>query len=505
MTEQQQSGLVVRDGFAGTEQLQLAELASRATAEQARAMVESRFVMALKRPRSEDKFRLAMIKECKRSVFADAAVWQKPVGRDTISGFSIRFVEAALRHWGNVYVSTETIYDDSTKRIVRVTVTDLETNITYPKDIAIAKQVERRKVRDGQTVLAKRQNTEGQTVYIVEASEDELLVKEAALASKAIRTNGLRLLPPDVQAECWNALQETAKAETARDPDAAKKKVADAFAYYNIGPDRLAEYLGKPLGEASPDELRELNSVYTALRENETTWAEALDAKLATRAPKTDAAPSPSSLPAAATTATQRLAQKVAAKAAPVVVETTAKVVEQPKATPTITTDAGAPESPPPSSVPSEQQGTPASPAPDADALTPAAINELRAKLDAVRAELHQVAGKEKAEAAWNGANGVPKLIGVKTKAHAQKRLDAADRLLRLAYVNVEIASAVKAVSAKLGAATATSIAEGLPVLQVKWFDRDLDEAQGALETLVGHIQDAPALDDEEDEPGSDG
>lgn len=497
----QQAGLVVRDGFQGQESMQLAELASRATAEQARAMVESRFVMALKRPRNEDKFRLSILKECKRPEFAEAALWEKPVGAEKISGFSIRFVEAALRHWGNVYVSTETIYDDSTKRIVRVTVTDLEANLTYPKDIPISKQVERRRVRQGQNVLHKRQNSQGETVYVVEASEDELLMKEAALASKAIRTSGLRVLPPDVQAEARQLVERTLTDQNAKDPDAGRKKVADAFAYYNILPDQLADWLGRPFAQATPDELRQLTTVYNALKENEATWPELLEQRKGERAPAKEAAKeaAPASS-AAGATATERLAAKVAAKqAAPAaasgpVVETTATVV----ATNTAPAAAPAAKEPEPEAAVPKASEEPEAADPASPALTADGMLKLREHLTAKQAELVQLIGKAKAEAVWTGRDGVKTLRGCRLQAHAQERLDAADRVVELAKLDFELVAAVRELASKAGAQAATAITDGLAVLKQTPFSRDVRAAHEALDTLLGHLQAHGKQDEEE-------
>jgi hypothetical protein len=45
---------------------------------------------------------------------------------------------------GNVLPESTIIYDDPQKRIVRVTVTDLEGNVTFSKDVVLEETVERR-------------------------------------------------------------------------------------------------------------------------------------------------------------------------------------------------------------------------------------------------------------------------------------------------------------------------------------------------------------------------
>ena len=50
-------------------------------------------------------------------------------------------------------------------------------------------------------------NSYGDTVYLVEATEDDLLTKQAAHVSKVIRTAALRLLPSDILEEAMEQLK----------------------------------------------------------------------------------------------------------------------------------------------------------------------------------------------------------------------------------------------------------------------------------------------------------
>ena len=127
--------------------VETAETASTAVAVQARAAVEARYKMALMRPRSWDEVRVRLLAACKRPGFAETARYAKPVGGKSIEGPSIRFAEEALRAMGNAYVETMVVFDDDERRIVRVTVTDLEANLSYPHDITLRKTVERRRLK----------------------------------------------------------------------------------------------------------------------------------------------------------------------------------------------------------------------------------------------------------------------------------------------------------------------------------------------------------------------
>src|SRR5262249_31131676 len=134
-----------------------------AVAAQARALVELRYRSAFARPRDMDAVRVRILKECSRRGFAEKARYHKPVG-DGLEGPSIRFVEAALRCMGNIEQLAFVIHDDDRQRILRCTITDLEANISYQRDVIVEKTVERQNIT-GRRVFAERENAQGRTVY----------------------------------------------------------------------------------------------------------------------------------------------------------------------------------------------------------------------------------------------------------------------------------------------------------------------------------------------------
>lgn len=263
------------------EEAKVAEVteAVTAAAAQARAVVEARYLLALRRPRNLEEARQRILHDCERSRFAESALYEKPIGEKTVSGLSIRFVETALQHLGNVLVTTNVVYDSPDERVVNVEVCDLERNVTHSKPVVVRKTVERRSLRPGQEFLATRINARGERIYIVEASDDDLLNKEGALTSKALRTCGLRLIPGDILDEAEQRVQTTLRKRAESDPDAERKAIADAFAALGIFPQALADYLGHPLGQTQAIELVELRALYTAIRDGEATWAAALAVK----------------------------------------------------------------------------------------------------------------------------------------------------------------------------------------------------------------------------------
>jgi hypothetical protein len=279
---------IARQGFGDASLEKRHETSTSAEAARAQAEVQARFIMAMQHPRDDDNVRIRLLKECSRTSFASRAFFSvqrgnKP-GRITgtigrIEGLSVRFAEAAIRHMGNIMVSTRAVYDDAEKRIVAITVIDLETNAAFGKDVVIGKTVERKKLGQGQLALRARTNSYGDMVYLVEATDDELLQKENALVSKTLRTEGLRLLSADTIEECEQKIIDTVKRQDAQDPDAARKALADGFAAMSVMPSDLKAYLGHDLAQCSPAQLTDLRGLYAAIREGEQSWAEIMAAK----------------------------------------------------------------------------------------------------------------------------------------------------------------------------------------------------------------------------------
>ena len=281
-----------------SEVTRLAETALAAVQAQQQAMVQARFVMALQRRRNWEDVRVRVLNLCKSTAFAEEALYVKPIARtpdewkewtkqerlqnapsDWPRGFSVRFIEAALFEAGNFDCPTMTIWEDGDKRVTLVTVTDLERNSSYSRTITTPKTIERRKLKSGQAAIGVRENAAGDMIYITQATDDEVAMKEAAGVSKALRTLGEKLLPPHHKAEWRRQIEATIADKAVQDPEAAKKEILDGFFKIGIQPSEIERYLGHPVAALTPAEYVELRGVFAALRNGEATWTDAMEAK----------------------------------------------------------------------------------------------------------------------------------------------------------------------------------------------------------------------------------
>jgi hypothetical protein len=282
----------ITQGF-GTQELTMrGERSSDAVAARETAAVQARFVVAIQRPRDTMDFRTRLLHECKRPGFAEVAMFKRPVGKKKMpsgkweetfaEGPSIRMIETCLQLYRNVQATSTTVYDGPDLRIVKVLVIDFENNISFEQEVNVPKAVEKRgfdgQPPKGREVLGKRLNSDGDETYLVAATDDEVTIKQAALVSKALRTCGQRLLPRDVIEEAIAQIRATKTAEVKADPDAAKKKIADAFAALGVNPSDIGAYLGHSIDRATSAEIVKLREIYSSIKDGEATWEDYIQA-----------------------------------------------------------------------------------------------------------------------------------------------------------------------------------------------------------------------------------
>lgn len=275
------------------------ETASSAAAAKAQALVQARYLVAMRNPRDWLDVRARMLAACKRTRFAQIARYSVPRAGGRVQGWTIRFAEEAIRNMRNLAPETAVVVEDDEKRIVNVSLADIESNLSYSMDIVVTKTVERKTLKAGELPIRQRINSTGQTLYILPASDDDLITKQAALVSKALRTMALRLIPGDILDECLDEIEETQKKQDEQDPKAAVKKIADSFGELGVKPSDLKAYLRHDLDASSPKEIAHLRELFSAIREGSTNWTEVMGEEK----------------PEGGATQQQTLAQKVADKA----------------------------------------------------------------------------------------------------------------------------------------------------------------------------------------------
>lgn len=285
------------------------ETAALAAAERSRAIVQSKIMQALARPRKMSVVRERILEDCDRPAFAKVSRYARPQGQkkienpdgteewvpNIIEGWSIRFVEAAVQALGNVDPGTSILYEDERKKIVRCEVWDYERNIAWSKEVTIEKTIERSKLRKGQVPLYQRKNSYGENVYILPATDEEVRLKENRLVSMELRTLGLRVIPGDILDEAKERVEATRekalaaeKAGIVADPTKARKELLDRLAKIGIRANDVIDYLGgRSIEEATPDQILELRIIGAGVNSGDLSWRDALEGSPYRQAPAT--------------------------------------------------------------------------------------------------------------------------------------------------------------------------------------------------------------------------
>lgn len=257
------------------------------------SLIQAMFVMALQRPRSTENFRVELLRECSRPAFAEVAIYRKPVGKDKENkmqfkeGPSARFMETAAQCFHHIRAGVAMIEDTPTVRVFRASALDLQNGVYYDSEFAVEKLSMRRGYQDrktgewqppsGREVVGSKLNSEGVMTYLVQATPDEISLEARRQGSIHLRNVTGRLLPRDIIDEAMAACQAAKAKDDKANPDAAKRRLIDAFAALQVMPSDLQMFLGHPLERISESELATLRGMYTAMKEGES-WESLMNA-----------------------------------------------------------------------------------------------------------------------------------------------------------------------------------------------------------------------------------
>jgi hypothetical protein len=248
------------------------ETASAMLAARTAKEIEVRALMAERHPRKMDLFRERMLNACKRPIFADQAMYEKPVGGGkTATGLSIRFAEEAMRHYGNAEVSVSILAEDDESRTIEAVGVDYEVNLVYRAQARVPKYVERLNTRPGDEILGQRTNSRGVMTYRIRANDDALFTISQNAAAKASREVSLKLIPSDIREECESEISK-ALAAIGGDPEKFLKQLLEKFLEVGVVAAQLEKLVGKSLGVLNTAELSRLKRIFNAIKQGETTW-----------------------------------------------------------------------------------------------------------------------------------------------------------------------------------------------------------------------------------------
>lgn len=225
--------------------------------------VQAALTIAKRFPRDENTAYAKMMRSCKRIKLAEKARFAYPRGGQTISGPSIRLAEAAARAWGNIQYGIVEIERRRGQSQCLAFAWDVESN-TRPTIAFVVRH--------------ERHTRQGVQVLTDERDINELILNQGA---RRLRNCLLKVIPSDL---IDDALEECEKTLEAGDTGTllidSVKKCAAAFLDMGVTTEMLEARLGHDLSAMSRPELSALRSLHTAIRDGNTSAAEAFAAQI---------------------------------------------------------------------------------------------------------------------------------------------------------------------------------------------------------------------------------
>jgi hypothetical protein len=218
--------------------------------------IKAAITVALRFPRNEDRSFEKLMRSCRRPAFAEDAAYSFPRAGTDITGPSIYLAREAARVWGNIRHGLNVVADDDETRTIEAWAWDLETNTKVFAQDTFKKLIYRKK---------------GGWIKPDERDLRELTNRRGAILK---RNCILEIMPTDLIDDARQMAVSTLQKGAAADPEAARKKVINAFSQLNITPEMLEQRLGHKLSECSPAEIAELRQIYKSIADGNSTWAE---------------------------------------------------------------------------------------------------------------------------------------------------------------------------------------------------------------------------------------
>lgn len=248
--------------FGVAQPTQLAELTPGQVSHYAREQYElqARMVHAMQWPRNEAKCFVDIINSCKRPGLAKVAEYAYNRGDGLVVGPSVYLMREMARIWGRIDFGFRVV--NSTKEFVHIQAyaLDLQTGAKESLEDLIERKVQRKNRRTNVT----------EWVEPDERDLRELVNRRAAIAIRnCIRHIMPRDLVDDAIAESRNTKTLEAEGKLAKNRPQAIKDLVRGFDAYGVTPDQLAEFLGHPIDQITPEEFAEFGAIVAALKSGE--------------------------------------------------------------------------------------------------------------------------------------------------------------------------------------------------------------------------------------------
>lgn len=219
---------------------------SRAVAEaQAKLLIAQRF------PRDPYSAWQRVMDACRRPGLAESAIYSYKRGGEAVSGPSIRLAEELARCWGNIDYGLRELSNRDGLSEMEAYAWDLETNTISTQRFTV------RHIRDtkdgGRALNAQRD------IYEITAN----------MGARRLRARILAILPDDVKDMAVAECRRTIAGEGDEPIGDRIKRMVAVFGKLGVTSEQLEQRLGHPLKQIVPEELADLQGIYTSIRDGQ--------------------------------------------------------------------------------------------------------------------------------------------------------------------------------------------------------------------------------------------
>lgn len=286
--------------------------------ESSRAVAEAqgKLVIAKRFPRNEALAYDEAMQACRRPGLAEDAFWSFPRGRETLTGSSIHLARELARVWGNIDYGIRELSRKDGASEMQAYAWDLQTNALITQNFTVRHW---RDTKSGGYPL-----TDERDIYELTANQ----------GSRRLRSCIFAVLPSDLVKAAEEECRKTLAGNNDEPLKDRVRRMVDGFSKLGVTATMIEARIGHSLDAVLPEELANLRSIYTSIKQGVTSAGEWFGGAKAERetAPNvldgdpTD--PPAQATPAAAAKPAPR-PRKVAPAPAPAEAETTNDVPEQ--------------------------------------------------------------------------------------------------------------------------------------------------------------------------------
>lgn len=213
--------------------------------------VQGQIIMAKKFPRSYAASYNRIMEACQRKKLAEKAEYEYPVGREKVTGISIRLAEVMAQNWGNMDFGFVELENKNGESQVMAYAWDLETNTRQTKVFSVPHS--RYSKQYGNTPLKDPR---------------EIYNQIASQAARRVRACILGIIPGDIQEDAIEQCRKTLI-------DGEEKPLADVIKEvcryfqrdYNVPIESLEKYIGCKSDAFSMNDCVRLRKVYNSIKD----------------------------------------------------------------------------------------------------------------------------------------------------------------------------------------------------------------------------------------------